>query len=528
MSRTEPQSFNVLTRRDGATRLVFLLAHARLFRINAATQELEPWLVENWTRSDSGLEYRLSLRAGVTFSDGRPLTADDVVFSLAAAYDPASVGGDSLLIGGERLRATANDQRTVTITFPAAFAPGLRLLDSLPILPKHKLEAALSAGSFGTAWAVSTPVAELAGLGPFVVSSYAPGERVVFSRNPRYFRKDAAGEPLPYLDRVIVEVVPDPSAQLVRLQSGQADSTSAELPPADYAQLKRAVGDDTLQLIEAGIAQDPDGLWINLTPNAFAADPRRVWIQRDELREAISLAVNRQLFVDTVYLGAGVPAYGPITASNKLWYSDQVAKTPYDPSRAKALLGSIGLIDRNGDGMLDDPSGRPARLTILTAKGQTALERGAFVIADELKKIGLGVDVSTQDGNAVAKQFVSGRGYDAVYYHLTTSDTDPATNADFWRSSGSAHVWNIEQKSPATDWERELDDLMSRQAATFDDAERKQLFVRAQQLFAAHRPMLYFGAPKIFVAASKRMLNLTPGVNRPQLLWAADTIAVRH
>src|SRR5205823_3646078 len=94
------------------------------------------------------------------------------------------------------------DPHTVVIAFPAPFAPGLRLLDILPMFPKHKLEPALTAGTLASAWSLSTPPADIVGLGPFVISEYAPGQRLVLARNPRYWRKDASGTPLPNLDRV--------------------------------------------------------------------------------------------------------------------------------------------------------------------------------------------------------------------------------------------------------------------------------------------------------------------------------------
>jgi peptide/nickel transport system substrate-binding protein len=276
------------------------------------------------------------------------------------------------------------------------------------------------------------------------------------------------------------------------------------------------------------VARDPDGLWINLRPDAFEHDPRRAWIQRDELRRAISSAVDRQRFADTVFLGAATPVFGPITPSNRKWFSKDVPQTAHDVSRAKQLLAEIGLVDRNHDGIVEDASGRPGRLTLLTAKGQTALERGATVLADDLKKIGLIVDVVRLEGNALVQTFVSGQKYDAVYFHLTSTSTDPALNRDFWLSSGDAHIWNPHQKTAATDWEHQIDELMGRNVSALDETTRTASFVEAQKIFAAHQPMLYFAAPRVMVAASARTTNLTPAVSRPQLLWAADTIAVKH
>jgi peptide/nickel transport system substrate-binding protein len=527
-TRAEPQSLNPMTKRDTTTQLISVLTHARLFRVNAATQDLEPWLVDRWSRSSDGLEYRLTLKPGVLFSDGAPLTADDVVFSLSAVYAPGSVFGDALMVDGKPLHAEAVDPRTVVLTFPTPFSPGLRLLDALPILPKHKLHAVLTEGRLGSAWNVATPLGDIAGLGPFILTAYAPGERLTFTRNGRYFRKDPGGTPLPYLDRIVVEIVPDQDAQMLKLQSGQSDTTATEIRAEDYAQLKRAADAGSFQILETGTAFDADAFWINLAPGAFAKDPRRSWIQRDELRQAISLAVDRQIFVDTVFLGAATPVWGPISPENRRWYSDQIPRSAHDPARARMLLASVGLTDRNSDGLLDDASGQPAHLTLLTAKGQTPLERGAFVIRDELRKIGLTIDVVPLEPNALVQRFVAAAGYDAVYFHLASTDIDPAMQVDFWRSNGGAHVWNLGQAKPSTEWEGAIDGIMARQVGTFDDDERTRLFVEVQKIFGEHLPVVSFAAPRLFIGASRRMTNLTPAVTRPQLLWAADTIAVTH
>ena len=320
--RTEPQSFSWYTQHDGTTDLVTFLTQARLVRVDRTTGEVEAWLAESWTRSKDGLKYTIKLRPNVTFADGHPFTADDVVFSFAAAYAPNGGGpvmGGDMMVGGKPLLVAASDPATVVITFPAPFAPGLRLLDNLPMLPKHRLEAALKSGTFENAWGLSTPVSEITGLGPYVLTDCLPGQRMIFSRNDRYFRKDADGTELPHLDRVIVEIVPDQNGQLLRMETAQTDMMSSEARPEDYASLKRAADAGRLQLLDLGGALDPDSFWINLKPGAFAGDPRASWLQSEELRKAISLGVNRKTFADTVFLGAGVPVWGPITPSNKKW-----------------------------------------------------------------------------------------------------------------------------------------------------------------------------------------------------------------
>ena len=529
--RAGPASYSRFTARDTGTELVSELTQASLVRINRVTKEVEPWLAESWAVANDGREYTLKLRSGVEFSDGQPFTADDVAFSFMAAYDlkADTVLADVMKANGKPLQVTAAGPHTVIITFPEPFGPGLRLLDSLPIVPRHKLDAALRTGTFAKAWGLETPVSEVVGLGPFIIGQHVPGQRIVFDRNPHYWRKAADGTELPYLDRVTLEVVPDQNAELLRLDAGQDDFINGEVTPEAYALVKRAADEGRVVLHDLGVAYQADWFWFNLKPGAFGADKRAAWLQRDELRRAISLAVDRKLFADTVFFGAGEPVYGPETPANHKWYWAGYPKTPHDPAAAKAELASIGLEDRahDGAGILTDAAGGPARFTLITQMGRPRLERGASVIREELRKIGLAVDVVTLEGRAVIQRIVSGQ-YEAALFSPQPTDTDPGGNQDLWFSSGSFHVWNPSQPRPATDWERRIDELMTRQVGSRDEPERKRLYDQIQQIFSEHQPILYFVAPRWFVAVSSRMVNVTPAIDLVPVLWSSDTLAVVH
>src|SRR3989442_2780733 len=231
--RSEPRSFNRLAARDTTTVLVATLTQAKLVRVNQATQEVEPWLAESWTASPDARGVTLKLRRDVVFSDGHPFTADDVVFTFDAAYDGQTHGGvgDSLRVAGKKLKVVATDPQTVTVTFPEPFAAGVRLLDNLPMLPRHKLEAALKSGTFSSAWGLSTPLSEIVALGPFVVARYVPGPPVWLVRNPHYFSTASDGGALPYVDRGTIDIIPDQNAEMLRLEAGQIDTMPSEIPP---------------------------------------------------------------------------------------------------------------------------------------------------------------------------------------------------------------------------------------------------------------------------------------------------------
>jgi peptide/nickel transport system substrate-binding protein len=524
--RSEPRTFNRYVARDALGDTLAYLLHANLVRINRVTQDLEPWLAESWTTSSDGLTYTLKLRQGVTFSDGAPFTSADVLFSFRAVYGDKAAGaiGDALLVNGKRLQVSAPDAGTVVIRFPEPFGAGISLLDNLPILPQHKLEPSLTAGTFAKAWGPATPPSELAGLGPFVLKEYQPGQRLVFVRNPRYWRTDASGQRLPRLDRLMLEIVPDQNAELLRLQSGQIDFTQTEVRPEDYATLKAAADGGKIRLTDLGVGLDADSMWFNLRPGPTPA--RRAWLQRPELRRAISHAVDRKAFVDTVFLGAAVPVFGPITPANTRWAAAGLPKFDYDAAEARRLLASIGLADRNGDGVLEDRSGAPAEITLITQKGNTALERGAAFIRDELARIGLVLHVVALDSGAAFDRYERGD-YEAVYLRVWMTGLDPALNIEYWLSSGGTHLWNPSQKKPVTEWERQIDDLMRRQVASGDQATRKDLFDQAQRIFAEQLPVLHFAAPRMYVATSTRVRDAAPSPMRPAaLLWSADTLSV--
>ena len=524
--RSEPSTYNRYVSTDSAGDGVARLTHATLLRLNRATGQLEPWLAREWTSSPDGLTWTLTLRDDVVFSDGTPFTSTDVVFSFRAIYDPAvkSPLSSSLLISGKPLTVRALDAHTVVMVLPAPYGPGFSLLDSVPILPSHKLKVALDAGTFPDAWSLSTPLKEIVGLGPFMLTEHVPGQRLVLTRNPRFWQKDSGGRRLPYLDRVEIFFSSDQNAEVLRLQSGDLDVTTGPIRFEDLNNLRRLESQKRVTLHAAGVSIAPDMLWFNLASTAPAAR-QRPWLQSEALRKAISLAVNRQALVNTVFLGEAVVIAGPITPGHGDWYAADAVKPVFDRAAAKQALVSAGLTDRNGDGRVDDHSGKTARFTILTQKGHTGREKSVEVIKDQLRQIGLQADVERKDTRSMIDAWSKGE-YDAIYFAVESDSQDPARNREFWASSGTMHFWNPGQAKPATTWEARIDDLMTRQAASMNRDERRRLFVEAQQALAEHMPVLYFAAPKVLLATSERLRGVSPSVLAPHILWNAETLSV--
>jgi len=519
--RGEPTTFNRFVGTGMPTDIVAMLTQSRLVRINRATHELEPAMAESWRVSDDGLEYTLRLR-DASFSDGQPFTAGDVLFSFAAAYDvrTASPLGSALLVDGKPLQVTSPSPHEVVVRFPRPYGPGLRILDNLPIYPRHRLQAALQGGTFRTSWGTATPPPEIAGLGPFVLTSYDPARRLTFTRNPHYWGRDEHGRRLPYLDDLVLEIAADQNSELLRLQAGQVDFLQNELRPEDYLPIKQQAGRG-LRLETVGPTLDSYLLWFNL---ARPADARRRWLGAEAFRLAVAHAVDRHAFADTVYLGAAEPAWGFVSAANRQWFASEVAGPAYDPARAAALLASLDLADRDADGVLEDDSGHPVRFSVFVRKGVTAGENGAAFVRQSLARVGVQMDVVALDLGSMMTRWGQGD-YDAIYTLFSSTDTDPAGNLDFWLSSGSTHLWHPSQARPATEWEGRIDTLMQQQTRSLDPDERRRLFADVQRIFMEHLPAQSFATQHVHIATSARVANAAPAVQQPQLLWSAERLA---
>lgn len=522
--QAEPTNFNRLVEANAMARMAMLLTQGTLVRLNQATGELEPRLATSWSSSEDKLTWTLALRQDVRFSDGTPFTSADVLFTFRALFDE-KVGSPlaaDFTIGGKRVDVRALDDHQIVLTFPETWGPGLAILDSLPILPRHKLEAALQAGTLRTAWQASVSPAEIVGLGPFTLREYVPAQRLVFARNPNFWRKDDAGRAMPYLDEIEIGIVPDQAAELLRLQSGQADVITDFAKTEDLAALRADEAAGKLQLVDAGTSIDVTPFFFNLSPDAKAT-ASRPWLTAPEFRRAVSHAINRQAIVDTVFLGNATAVWGPVSPGFGPWYAPDLPRTEFDAGRARTLLTSLGLVDNNGDGTLEDKAGQPVRFSILTRSGQPERERTMVLVQEQLRQVGIAVDIVALQQPEIVGRFTA-KDFDAIYFGARVTSTDPNASMGFWLSSGGFHWWNPGQTKPATEWEARIDALMTQQSKTMDTAERRRLFAEVQQILAEEVPALWLVAPNVTIPMSARVKGATPVIFAPPVLWNAEQI----
>jgi len=525
--RSEPKTLNPVTAVDQASRDVIGRLSADLIHIDRETQKTVPALAKSWTVSADGRHYTLELRRGLRFSDGHPFDADDVLFSFACYLDErnASPERDQFIVGGKPLAVRKLDAYRVAVDLEQPYAAAERLFDSVAMLPRHLLGRAEQEGRLAQAWGVGTAGAEMAGLGPFRLKSYAPGDRLVLEKNPYFWKVDASGRALPYLDEVVFLLVPSDDAQVIRFKAGETDVVS-RLAAANFSLLAADPAAARYRLADLGPGLEYSFLFFNLNDLAPGTLPevarKQAWFKQVAFRRAISAAVDRAGIVRLVYEGRASPLATHVTPGNKLWISAAVPRPTRSLARARELLAGARFTWRAG--RLVDPDGAPVEFTIVTSAANAARVQMATIIQDDLRELGIQAQVVPLESRAVLDRVTRTRDYEAALMSLVSGDVDPTSEMGVWLTSGPTHLWRLGATRPPEPWEAEIDALMQRQLVTLDVRERKRAYDRVQELVAANLPIVPLVSPDVLVGAKAGLGNFRPAILDPQVLWNADEL----
>ncbi len=525
--RAEPRTFNPVVAVDAPSREIIGRLHASLVRINRASLRTEPELARSWEVSLDGRRYTVRLRQGLRFSDGEPFGADDVLFTFRVLLDPAvgSSQRDLLIVGGEPIQVREVGADIVQFDLAQPYAAAERLFDGIAMLPRHRLEAAYRAGRLAAAWGTDVAPADVVGLGPFRLASRVPGERTVLERNPHYWKVDRRGTRLPYLDRLVFLAVPTEDAQVVRFLASDTHVIS-RIGGDQFASLSRAAVGGRHRVWDVGPGLEYAFLFFNQNDRASApaeASARQAWFRDDRFRQAVSTAIDREAIVRLVYHSRATPLWGHVTPAYATWVNTAIPRPPRSVERARTLLRSAGF-SAGPDGTLLDGAARPVAFTIVTNASNPQRVRIATIIQDDLKALGMRVQVVPLEFRALIDRLTRSFDYDACVLSLGGGDVDPNTEMNVWLSSGANHLWRPSQPAPATTWEAEIDRLMRAQLATRDVAARKRLYDRVQALVAEHLPLIPLVSPNVLGATASKLANVKPAVLEHHTLWNAEEL----
>jgi peptide/nickel transport system substrate-binding protein len=525
--RSEPKTLNPLIALDAVSREAIQLMMADLVHINRSTHETEPALARAVKASSDGRRYTVQLRRGLRFSDGYPFDADDVLFTFQAYLDEkvASPQRDLLIVGGKPISVRKRDNYTIIFEFAEPYAPGARLFDNIAILPRHLLSTVYQKGGLASAWGLNAPATAIAGLGPFRFKQQVPGERLLLERNPYYWKQDSSGQRLPYLQSVVFEYASNQNGELLRFQAGASDLIN-RLSANDFNLLLKQAG-SSRRLDDLGPGLEYHFLFFNLNDLSERGLPqiaaRQSWFRNENFRRAVSYAIDREALKTLVFANRATPIWTQVTPANRTWREPNLPQPPRSVPAARKLLRNEGYSwDENG--RLKDPAGRQIEFSIITNASNRDRVQMTTLIQHDLDELGMTVRVNALEYRSLLDRVTNTWDYDASLLGLVSGDTDPGGEMNVWLSGGGTHLWKLDEKTPATPWQAEIDKSMRAQMIATDPDLRKQFYRRVQQLVSEHLPIICLVSPNILIGVDRRIGNFRPSVLPPYTLWNADEL----
>jgi peptide/nickel transport system substrate-binding protein len=536
-----PRTFNAIMANETSTTDV---TNGRLFiglaDFDNITQQDTPLLAKSWETSPDGLTSTFHLRRGARFSDGHPMTAEDVMFSVEVIQDSVLHPSmqDLLKADGKAFEFSAPDSYTIVVRTAAPSALLVPIVGSIQVMPKHILEPSFKAGDFASAYSVSTAPESIVTSGPWRVKQYAPGEKTVLARNPYWFGVDPRGQRLPYLDELVFLIVPDQNTAALKFLAGDLDALD-NVKPEDYKTYQDREKELDFTLYDLGPALSTNFFWFNLNTVKKPVAGKRIgdphldrtkydWFRERDFRRAVSLAVDREGLIRGPFYGYAVKNWSTSTPGNKQWYTPEVKGWDHDPERAKQLLAGLGFKDTNGDGFLEDAEGRPVTFNLKT-NGDNAVRMAlCSFIRDDLAKVGIKAIPTGVDFNTLVTNIREDFQYEAILLGLQSGvPPDPGMGQNVWRSSGPTHYWNVRQTRPETAVEARLNELMDENLRTLDPSERRRIWIEMQQLVNDECFFIWLPTLRARVPIRNWFGNLQPSVIPHRIIWNIDRVYMK-
>ena len=500
----EPRTFNPLVSAEStAVRDQIMLSGAALIILPPDSDEFIPYAAESFEISEDGTVVDVVLRDGILWSDGTPVTVDDYLFRYQAETDPdvGSNAYDTWFINEQPITLEKTGENSLRFTFPVPDREALPVVSMLPA-PDHILGEIYREGgaeAIKAAWGTDVNVSETVWTGPFVPTSFRPGERITLSKNPHFgeWNVDEAGNPLPYLDEYSFSIVQDADAGLNLYLAGEIDVfTPRNLD--DIGVINNAIqnGDIDATVLE-DVSPVDSSQFIVFNWNQ-ASDPFQEELFRaTDFRRAMSHLVDREALIELVYGGAASPMWSNVYQVLDYWVNPDVAKYPYDPEAAAELLAGLGFRERNSNGFLVDEEGNELGFTLATNAGNNEREQIAQIFADSAREAGVNVSVQTLDFNLLVDQLLSegeDRPFDAILIGLTGGSRIWPFGSNVIPCTGNLHMYNTSGECLVPQ-EQLMQRLYNDGRATLDTEAAREIGFEIQAIQAELQPQVYTVSP---------------------------------
>ena len=523
------KTFNPVLVQDAYSGIAIGYTLTGLISENVITNELEPELAEKWEFQQEGKQLIFTMRPNLKWSDGQPLTVDDVLFTYkdvifnekipTGSRDVLRIGKSQTLPKIEKL-----DDRRISFLLSEPFAPALRTLGGSGILPKHIFESTLKVDpnvpdrklKFLETWNLSTPVNQLVGSGAYIIQEYRPSERIIYKPNPYYWKKGK-----PNIEQFVMQIVESPDTALLRFRSGDLDMY--RLRGEDYQLLKRFEQRDRYKIYNAGPSTGQAFMMFNLnkgknpkTNEPFVDPIKSKWFNDVNFRRAVAYALNREALITNLSRGLAQSQNSPISIPSPYYLAPEKGLKTYDyqPEKSKEILLQAGYKYDDQQQLLD-AQGNLVRFTLLSPTGGR-VAMGAQ-IKNDLEKIGMKIDFNPVDFRIISDKLDNSKQWDATILGFT-GGAEPNSTINLWATDGDSHLFNkgpVGEEKPfigreVADWEKKIHDLMIQGAQELDETKRKAIYAEYQQLVQEQLPLIHLTIPLYLVAVRDRVENAQP------------------
>ncbi|MGC1527845.1 MAG: ABC transporter substrate-binding protein [Phormidesmis sp.] len=521
----EPKTFNYLLSQESSSSDVLGFLYQGLIEIDQTTSEIVPALAESWEISADGQTIVFLLKENLKWSDGEPLTVDDVVFTyndLILNEEITTDTRDILRIGVEGKLPVVRklDERRVEFQIPEPFAPFLRVT-GVAIMPKHILETTVTTKDadgqplFMSTWGTNTDPTGIVGNGPYTIQAFIPGERIIFQRNPYYWESGPNGEPRPYIEEMVWPVVSSQDAQFVRFRSGDADLMA--VTPDNFSLMKQDEAQGNYTVYNGGPTTTRLFLTFNLNKGSFNGNPvvdpvKSGWFNTKEFRQAVAYAIDRDTMLNNIFKGLGELQNSQIAPQSPYFAATGLPVYDYDIDTAKALLESVGFTYQ-GDRLVD-AEGNLVRFTLQTNVGNDIRESAGAQIKQNLALIGITVDFQPIDFNKLITNTGDSLEWEAIVLGFGAG-VEPNSSANLWLANGGLHFFNQAPQGETAltgrevyPWEQQISDLYVRAAQELDEEKRKALYFETQRLVQENLPFIHLVGQYSMSAVRNKVENI--------------------
>ena len=517
-----PKTFNPFNANDNTSAQLAGIMYDGLFTTDPYDGSIIPKLAKSIEILPDKKTYIVHLRHGIKWSDGKEITADDVVYT----YGTIIFGGfgdtatrDSLYIDGKLPTVEKIDKYTVKFTTPKPFAPFLRTLTT-PIAPKHVFKIATDKGKnyFRSYLSTNAKPSDFVTSGAFKISEYVPAQRVIYKRNPNYYMIDKKGQKLPYLDKYVILIVGDLNNDTLKFEGLETDVVNLQgSMVARYRELEKH---SDFTLYNLGPTTSTTFIVFNMNTRKnkdgkYYVNPiKQKWFNDPNFRSAVDWAIDRENLVLNVLSGVGEPLYTAESISS-IFLNEEIAKGHnQDINYAKELLKKSGFYLK--DNKLYDKSGNRVEFELLTNAGNTQREATGVSIKEDLQKLGMKVNFKPVEFNSLVAKLSNTYDWDAILIALTGNPLEPHSGHNVWTSDGALHLFNqrseedLKSSDKILPFEKELDKIFRQASLELDFDKRKSLYNEYQQIVAKENPVIYLYSPANIIAIRKKFKNIYP------------------